>query len=509
VPTKELKLQFSGYVIFGSKLFSVLTGFAFQVMVARALLLPTEQYQYNIWFNISDAIAIFTILGGVVPFWVMRYIARGKQGAVKTGIITNLFVAAVISAIYFAMTPLILSVLGISTNFLFIYSIAGLQIVELLMLNVMESCLQAIKPQAVGYGLIIQQVIKLAAGFVLIFLFGLPLLGAVVSILLSFAFQVGFYYSLLLEEMKEKIDWDYVKVWLKSSATTVYNVLGSSLALVLQFALFSFGANANPELIGAKGYYGAASFVAQVIIYSTTLSFALYPKLMAENNHEDITQSLKMVFMFAIPMTVGAIAIADSYMGILNAPLRSAYLVLAVLAANAFVSVIYNIAGSIIYGVENVDREGMNFRKFVKSKIFVAFSLPYLQGAISLPISYYLLTTYLYHKPLEAALYVGVIILAANIITTIFLISVLKKVVRFGIPWRNISKFVAASAVMGAVMFVVPHPEKITTTLGMTAVGALIYIGLLTAIDQETRALIKTILRAIIGLFKHGKLVFD
>jgi len=484
----------------------VLTGFAFQVMVARALISQTESYQYGIWLNVNDVITYFTLLGGVVPFWVMRYIARGKQGAAKTGVTTNLAIAAIITAIYLVMTPPILSLLGISANFTFIYTIAGIQIVELLMLNVLESCLQAIKPQAVGYGLIVQQVVKLSSGFILIFLIGLPLLGAVSSVLISFAIQVVFYYSLLLEELKRKIDWGYVKVWLKSSVTTVYNVLGSSLMLILQFMLFSFGANANPDLLGAKGYFGVANFIAQVIVYSTTLSYALYPKLITENNREDITTSLKMVFMFAIPMTVGAIAIGDSYTGLLK--LSSAYPVLVVLAANAFVTVIYNLETSIVYGIENVDREGMNFRKFVKSKIFLAFSLPYLQAAIALPLSYYVLTTFVFHKPLDAAIYVGAIILIANIVTAIALTSVLRKITKIGIPWRSISKFVGASAVMGVFMYVIPHPMKITTTLGMTAVGALIYIGLLAAVDLETRMLIKSILRAGVGLIKHRKLEF-
>jgi hypothetical protein len=43
----------------------------------------------------------------------------------------------------------------------------------------------------------------------------------------------------------------------------------------------------------------------------------------------------------------------------------------------------------------------------------------------------------------------------------------------------------------------------------MTAVGAFIYVGLLAAIDFQTRNLIKSILRAGLGLFRHRKLVFD
>ena len=115
----DIRLQYSGFVIFAAKMLSVLTGLIFQFMVAWYTL--PHPGEYDIWFNISDVLGYFTILVGVAPFWVMRFVARGKEGATKTGFVTNLIIAVISTAAYIAFIPFVLSMLGISANFLPVY----------------------------------------------------------------------------------------------------------------------------------------------------------------------------------------------------------------------------------------------------------------------------------------------------------------------------------------------------------------------------------------------------
>ncbi|MEM2711380.1 MAG: hypothetical protein QXY46_05865, partial [Candidatus Bathyarchaeia archaeon] len=81
----SIRLQYSGFIIFTSKLLSIVTGFAFQLMVARTV----TTGEYGIWFNINDLTAYFTLFAGVLPFWAMRFASRGAEGAIKTGVIIN------------------------------------------------------------------------------------------------------------------------------------------------------------------------------------------------------------------------------------------------------------------------------------------------------------------------------------------------------------------------------------------------------------------------------------
>ncbi|MBT0160723.1 hypothetical protein G4O51_12155 [Candidatus Bathyarchaeota archaeon A05DMB-2] len=501
----DIRLQYSGFVIFAAKLISVATGLIFQFLIAQATI-PFPG-QYDIWFNTSDVLAYFTLMSGVAPFWVMRFVARGKEGAAKTGFMANLTISVISTVAYLAFIPFILSSLGISFNYLPVYLIVSFQIAELHAITLLESCLQATIPQTIGYGLLVQQVGKVALGYVLITQTGQPLVGAVIATTVAFAVQIFYYYRLLAGQMKERIHWGYVKQWLKGSVANIYNVVGNQMAAYVFIMLYDMGGE------GARGRYGAAAQIANVISYASFLAFALYPKLLAEKKREDVTVSLKMVLMFAIPMTAVAIALSGSYVTLLRPDFPDASIVLVVLAVDTLVSVIAGMYSSVVFGMENIDeKERISFRELAKSRIFVAFSLPYVHSAITLPITYYVLSVYALKLPLAAALSVSIINAVARFFTFIVLIILVRKMVKIDIPWKSIGKYVLAAAVAALVLFLLPHPAAIPATatsmekvfdiahtLILTAVGGAIYLAILMVIDKEARTLPKAILQEIRG----------
>ncbi len=499
VATKELRIQYTGYIIFAAKLIGVATGLIYQYMIARAPTMGKEQY--DIYFNLNDVLAYFTLLAGTIPFWVMRCVARGKEGATKTGFVTNLIVSALFTVAYLAAMPLVLPLLGISTSYLTLYMIASVQIVEIYLIGLFEPCLQATKPQTVGYGLLVQQFSKLALGYFLIIQLGQPLLGFIVSTALAFSIQIGYYYKLMSAEMREKIRWNYVKEWFKGSLANVYTVVGNVIATnSVLLLLFSLGGE------GSRSIYGAAAIVVNVITYSSYLSFALYPKLMAEQKTEDITLSLKTVLMFAIPMTAIAVALSNSYIVILR-PELAVYVgvgtVLAILAVDALDGVISGIYSSVVFGIESVDKEALTFRSMVKSKIFIAFSLPYVQAIVTIPATYFILTTYAYQQPLLAALSVTVLNAAMRLVCCLIIVGVVRGMIKVSFPWRSIGKYTFASVVTAVVLFLLPSSTSVLMTLVWTAVGGLLYLGVLMLIDKEARKLPRDILGELRG---HRKL---
>jgi hypothetical protein len=242
------------------------------------------------------------------------------------------------------------------------------------------------------------------------------------------------------------------------------------------------------------------------------LAFALYPKLLAEKKREDVTVALKMVLMFAVPMVAVAIVLSNSYVTLLRPDYPDAYLVLIVLAVDTLVSVISGMYSSVVFGMESVDeKERISFRELVKSRIFVAFSLPFVHSAIALPTTYYVLTVYAFHQPLAAALTVSIVNAVARFITFIILFALVRKMIKIDIPWKSIGKYVLASAVAAVVLFLLPHSaipatatsmEKvfgILQTLILTGVGGGTYLAILMAIDKEARTLPKAILQEVRG----------
>ena len=502
----DIRLQYSGFIIFAAKMLSVATGLIFQFMVAWYTL--GRPGEYDIWFNVGDVLAYFTILTGVAPFWVMRFVARGKEGATKTGFVTNLIISVISTIAYLAFIPFVLPFLGISSNFLPVYFIASLQIVELYSITLFESCLQATIPHTIGYGLLIQQFGKVALGYVLIVQLGQPLVGALLATILAISIQMFYYSKILAAQFREKIQLKYVKQWLKGSLANIYNVIGNQVAAYIFIMLYDMGGE------GSRGRLGAAATIANVISYSSFLAFALYPKLLADKKREDVTTSLKMVLMFAIPMTVVAIALSDIYVTLLRRDYPDAGIVLIVLAVDALIVVISSIFGSVLFGMESLDKdEKISFKGLVKSRLFVAFSLPYIRSAVILPVTYYVLTTpYAFNQPLQAAFSISVINMAGHLITFSVLFVLARNTIHFDIPWKSISKYVLGSAVMGLLLFFLPHPavlpETATTmetifniaqTLVLTAIGAVVYLSIVMAIDKSARTLPKSILKEIRG----------
>jgi hypothetical protein len=76
------------------------------------------------------------------------------------------------------------------------------------------------------------------------------------------------------------------------------------------------------------------------------------------------------------------------------------------------------------------------------------------------------------------------------------LLGALHNVVTVNVPWKNIAKYVGASAIM-ALILIAGHPVTRISTLIFTDLGALTYLSLLVAIDKETRNLAKIILETL------------
>jgi len=476
----EIRLQYSGFIIFAARMLSIATGMIFTLLITR----NTTKEQFGIWANVYDLTAYFILLAPVFPFWTTRFVARGREGAAKTGFVVNLTIAVIAASLYASLVPMMTPAFNIEEQYIILYLIASAQIIELYLINVLEATLRAEKPQTVGYGLLIEELCKIILAYILIMKFHQGLLGALISLVAAISIQIIYYIKLIFEDLKQKICWEYVKEWLKGSVANVYYVAGNQIAMSIFILLIMYSGKA------ARGNYQAAATIANIITYSSFLAFALYPKLLAENSLKDITTSLKMVLMFAIPMTAGAMVMPDSFLIILNEPYKEAAPVLFLLAIDAFIATLSGFFTFVLFGVEKLDEKAkIPLKQLTKSNIFKVFTLPYIHSAITLPTAFYVLTNFMFN-PVEAALYVTIINMTARFAMFLVLYTILRKSIKIAIPWRNIAKYVFASAVMATLLALwQPHPTRIYLTLIATTIGGIIYLALLMAIDKEARLL--------------------
>lgn len=493
----EIRLKYSGFVLFLSKLLSIGTGFLFVLMITRSIF-----EEYGIFGNISDVLTYFTLSSAIIPFWTTRFVARKHIGASKTGLVANLLLSTIFASIYMLLLPTITSAFH-TEAYTLVYAVVSIEILQQYILTALGATIHAKKPQATGYGFLIFEICKVIIGFILIIRLQLGLLGVISSIILAYIPQLVFYLKLTAHELQEKIRWAYVKQWLKASPINLYNVAGQRLSSFLLILLFIYGGQL------ARGYYGAALRIANIVGYSSLLAFALYPRLLSKSNPEDIPISLRMVSMFAIPMTAGAITLSYSYLTILEPGpekfFRPARPVLILLAVNALCISLSSVFNTIVLGTEKLDAKAkIPFKELIKSRLFLIFTLPYIQAAVAIPLTYFILTS-ITETAIEAAIFLASINLATNIALLLASYAIAKKCLNFSIPWSNMAKYAAASAVMTMALLVLPHPTRISLTFALTLLGGIIYLAILLPIDKEARTLTNSIIQEMVKIIRRQK----
>ena len=175
----EIRLRYSGFIVFASRLLSVATGIAFVLMITRTV----SEVEFGIWGNISDVSSYFVLLASVLPFWTTRFVAREHAGSAKTGLVANILISMASASIYLALLPIILLALQIGAAYTILYTVISIEILELYTISALEAVLLAKQPQAIGYGLLIYEVCKVILGLILIIQLRLGLLGAIYSMI--------------------------------------------------------------------------------------------------------------------------------------------------------------------------------------------------------------------------------------------------------------------------------------------------------------------------------------
>ena len=485
-----IRVRYSGFVVFAAQILGLFTGLAFTLLLTRNMS-PAE---FGTWSFISSLMALFVLPSTLFPFWATRFVARSKEGATKTALSGNLVVGAASIVVYLIVVAPLITAFGISNVYLFVYLLASLQILNLFLINVLEGCLQAVKPQAKGYGFLIEEVVKVAVAFVLIMGLGQLFVGAMIAMISGAAAQVAFYGWTLRGELRQPIRLSYLREWLKGSTAFTYNIIGTQLNNFLSYMLVYFSGQA------ALGYYQAALTFSVVIGYASSLAFALYPKMLAQECPEDVRASFTTVIMLVLPMAAVALTMSRSLLIILKASYASAAPVLMLLTVEMVVVVISQFYTQCLMGVEAFDIEGkIPLRKLVHSKIFKVFSLPYLQAAISLPLFYFILMRLGSSDQVLAAVYLVTVLIVAQSVSFAVLYGFMHKSLAFKVAWLSIGKCVFGAFVTAGVLLVLPQTTTVTTTFGKMLVGVAVYSGLLYAIDADARKLVRQIWEEITG----------
>lgn len=488
--TSDLRIRYSGLIVFTTQLLGVITGLIFTLLLTRSM----TTTEYGLWTNIFDYTPYFLLVSVILPFWVTRFTARDIEGTVITSTISQLVLGIIATLTYLPIITAISFAIGTS-QYLTIYLIAGFYVLTHYMISVFEGALTATKPHTTGYGFIIQEIIKVIVALIIILGFGQIFLGAILALVIAPTVQSFYYIYKLRHLFKEKINWSYVKQWLRSSPVLLYNVLGTQILNSFLILLYLYGGGE------ARAFYQAALSFTIIVSYASSLSIALYPKLLANScSKDDIKLSFKTVMMLAIPLATIVMTMAISFLTVLDTAYAASWPVLIALTVDTLITMLITFYSSILMGVENFDAAGeIHLKKLVKSKIFKLFSIPYIQSAFALPAIYLVLTQLNVDGPVTTAAAVVAVMILVHLCTFITLAIRSRHSIHVPIAWTSIAKYIFAAFLTGAALYLTPTTTTLLATVIKAAAGFSLYTAILLAIDEQARELIRLIWKEIRG----------
>ena len=143
--------------------------------------------------------------------------------------------------------------------------------------------------------------------------------------------------------------------------------------------------------------------------------------------------------MLAIPLATLTMVMAVSFLTVLNISYGVAWPVLVALTFDTVIVLVTTFYSSCLMGVEAFDVEGqISLRQLVRSKIFKVFSIPYIQAAVALPITYYVLTQLPVDGPVQSTVTVIGILIGVHTASFIGLYALMRSTIHIPVAWKSI-----------------------------------------------------------------------
>jgi len=475
----------AGLLSFLASLLSLVTGLLFSVLVARRLALE----DYGAWQFYSTVISYLMLPGVVVNFWLTRDLGHGRR-VLKTGVVSCGLLGALTSFILVGSSIMSSSVAPINMDVL-LALVANL--IAFYLSSSLDSASIGVAPSLYGVGLIVQETVKVIAGAILVVWLRTGLLGAILSIDIALFSKVATMYLKMPPVARGELDISIGLLWLRRSWVPILSLLPGLLS--------SFDILILAWLVGSTrqaAYLALAKTVAAAAGYPQRLAISLESKLLGGKGDEHIEESIRLVMMFALPMTAGLVVLALPIAYVFGRNYSPAAVPLQLLSLASFLSIIYGISLTILQGAERVDTQvGVSSGDIIRSSLAMPRVIETVARALCVLASLVVLSLVRTWDPSSEA---SVTILALmNLLVTLALsLSMLRMSRRthgYVVPWRDLSRYALATIVMTlALLGLYPVGaisdrifDVLVNLLPVVVAGGIVYFTVLLAIDQRLR----------------------
>jgi len=465
-----IRVTYSGLVSFGINLISVVTGLVFTLIVTRKLSVE----EFGTWGLINGIIIYAMVISPIITYWVSREVARGERTA-KTAIISNgvLSIAGVV--IYLVAAFIVGLQSDADLNILLFATI-------LIPILFIEHSLTAINlghnPQASSYGFLVFEILKILAALLLIYYLKFGLEGAILASLVAYIGKIGIQAFYSKDQLRSKLQKNYLIKWLKLFWVPTYRTLPSLLASsdVVIFSIMT------GSVVGVA-YYTSARTIGLLVNHVRGLNKGLYPKLL--ESAKPGLFALNPIYQIAAPIVI--LIGVRTFLTTFNRMLYDAHL-----------------------AMEDIDKEGRkaSSKDYARSKLVFIPTLEIAKQGIYVGVLAILL--YIYSSQTDSVIdlvfYWVAISLVIEIPITLYMTYLTKKSFKIKIDRISIFKYLLTSVIVFGIigLFMEENLEyknsifEFLPSLLLYAIISIIgYLVITYLIDNRTRSLIKGIMNEV------------
>jgi len=486
----NIRVTYAGLIAFTVGMVGIFLGLVFTLIVTRKL----SPEEFGIWSLVFSVVHYFLITEVIISYWGTREIARGKEIG-KTSILSSIGITLVSIPIF------ILYLFRISESNEIDHYIILLSVL-LLPVSFFSQTLNGInlghKPHVTSFGLLAFGIIKIPLVLITVIFFDLGVIGVILSFFVAICGKIMIQLYFAMPKLKNQFQFKIMLRWFKLSWVPIFAHIQNYIQL-LDVVLYSI---ITTSVLGIA-YYHASFAIAVIVAHSSSISQALYPKILG-GKIEGIEKNLTLVFFFAIPLLGIAIIFSKPALFALNPIYVSGWLIVIFLALKQFLYVTRIVPIQVISGIENVDvSESVSPSKYIKSSLFkiplilIMFNLIYL---ITLVVMLSIFRTQV--DEWQLVLWWSIIGFLVEIPLTIVIWKFSLKKIKISIPWKKITKFTLSTIIFMMFYYltsdlILDYDPSIYKFLPLLIIEFVIcmgiYLSITYVIDSDTRTLFKSL----------------
>jgi len=490
----DIRITYSGLISLSLNIVKIFSGLAFTLIITR-LLIPEELGSWRLILGLTSYVLISHI---IISFWSTRETARNLESA-KTALVSGGFFSVIGLLVYFGISWFSGNQTDAELDILFFGSIL---IPFMMFFKILLAINLAIKPHALSYGQLIYSLSMIPLAITTLVFFDLGIKGVIISSSFAYLFAIIFLIYTANSQIKNKIDFLYLKTWLKRSWLSMYHNLYS---FIISLDVFVFTIISGSVL--GLAYFTASWSIGILSGTASSIAIGLYPKLLGGGKHEYLKQNLNLLFYFSIPMVSITIVFAKPGLFALNPIYVAVFPAIIFISIRTMFYTLSNVFSNNLLGIEKIDTNlESTFNDYLKSRIFSVPTIRLIRNSSYIILLSLTVIFFINSDVIDLIIYWSVVSMISEIPFTLYFYKKIKEDFKISLNYSLITKYILSSlAAFGlsgllADRFLVYDPQLLNflpQLLIYVGFGLLLYLVITLSVDNNTRRLVKTIFREI------------